>query len=116
MFSMCLNTNMKLFRKKTTELSAREERLIFAMQLLGDKTRFKIFKMLVTQMDVCVTDAAPVLDITPSAVSQHLKKFEMTGLIIKQRMGQKICYMLKKDDELVQELVDIVFKTSKRRG
>lgn len=104
---------MELFRKKVTELSAREERLIYAMQLLGDKTRFKIFKLLVTRMDVCVTDVSPELGITPSAVSQHLKKFELIGLIVKQRMSQKICYMLKKDDQLVQELVDIVFKKGK---
>lgn len=104
---------MKLFGSKTVKLSKYEERLIFAMQLLGDKTRFKIFKLLMTHEEMCVTDIAEELGISISAVSQHFRNFELIGLVDKERMGQKICYMLKNDDELVQELVAVTNKGKK---
>ena len=105
---------MSIFRKKSkVQLSEAEERFIRAMQILGDKTRFKIFKLLMTHDEMCVTDIADELDITLSAVSQHFRNFEMVGLVDKERMGQKICYMLKADDELVHELVAVAKKKIK---
>lgn len=101
---------MQLFSKKNGELSVGEERLIHAMQLLGDKTRFKLFKLLMLRDEMCVTDIAADLNITVSAVSQHFRNFEMIGLVDKERMGQKICYMLKTDDALVKELVSVINK------
>lgn len=101
---------MKIFPKKSVKLSSQEERLIFAMQLLGDKTRFKIFKLLMSHEEMCVTDIAEELGISISAVSQHFRNFEQVGLVDKERMGQKICYMLKNDDDLVAELVTVVNK------
>lgn len=101
---------MKLFTKKPVKLSADEERLIHAMQLLGDKTRYKLFKLLMLRDEMCVTDIATDLNITVSAVSQHFRNFEMVGLVDKERMGQKICYMLKANDALVKELVSVINK------
>ena len=93
----------------TTDLSlnTKEQRLVHAMQLLGDTTRFKIFKLLVSAEEYCVSDIAGKLGISPSAVSQHFRNFEMLGLVEKERMGQKICYILNEEDKLVDELRDI---------
>lgn len=102
---------MKLLTKKSTELSIDEERLIHVMQLLGDKTRYKMFKLLMLRNEMCVTDIAEELDITVSAVSQHFRNFEMVGLVDKERMGQKICYALKADDTFVEELVSVINKS-----
>ena len=103
---------MNIFPKKSrTTLSREEERLVRAMQILGDSTRFKIFKLLMTGDELCVTEIAAELKITLSAVSQHFRNFEMAGLVYKERMGQKICYFLK-DDSLVKELV-VVAKAKK---
>ncbi len=77
------------------------------MQLLGDATRYKIFKILQSDKEFCVSEIASELEISPSAVSQHFKSFELLGLVDKQRYGQKICYALKNDDELVNELKSI---------
>lgn len=101
---------MKIIGNKSIKLSADEERLIHAMQLLGDKTRYKLFKLLMLRDEMCVTDIATELDITVSAVSQHFRNFEMIGLVDKERMGQKICYMLKTNDMLVKELVTVINK------
>ncbi|MCA9323754.1 winged helix-turn-helix transcriptional regulator [Candidatus Saccharibacteria bacterium] len=90
-----------------TTLSAQEERLIHALQLLGDKTRFRIFKLLASGHDMCVSEIAEDLGISVSAVSQHFRNFEMLGLVSKERMGQRICYELKSDDAFVQELAKL---------
>ena len=97
-------------RTKPMQISKDEERLIFAMQLLGDKTRYKIFKLLMTRDEMCVTDIADELDVTVSAISQHFRNFELIGLVDKERMGQKMCYILKADDYLVKELSVMIKK------
>lgn len=97
-------------QKNSMQISKDEERLIFAMQLLGDKTRYKMFKLLMTRDEMCVTEIAEELEVTVSAISQHFRNFELIGLVDKQRMGQKMCYMLKADDHLVSELTDMIKK------
>jgi DNA-binding transcriptional ArsR family regulator len=84
-------------------IDAKEQRIVHAMQLLGDNTRFKIFKLLSSESELCVSEMAQQLNISPSAVSQHFRNFEMLGLVEKQRTGQRICYVLN-DDPLVNEL------------
>lgn len=79
-----------------------------AMQLLGDKTRFKIFKLLLSGKEICVTEVATAVGISVPAASQHFRIFELVGLVDKQRYGQKICYLLKTDDQFVKELIKIV--------
>jgi DNA-binding transcriptional ArsR family regulator len=87
-------------------LTTEENRLVHAMQLLGDSTRFKMFKLLNSDQDLCVSEMASRLGISPSAVSQHFKSFEMLGLVSKERTGQRICYVFT-DDSLVQELREL---------
>lgn len=95
---------------KTTSLTItnNEERLIQAMQLLGDPTRYKMFKLLTENEEMCVTDIADSLGVTVSAISQHFRQFELVGLVNKERMGQKICYMLDDDKTLVRDLVSMI--------
>ncbi|MFT4532626.1 MAG: DNA-binding transcriptional ArsR family regulator [Candidatus Saccharimonadales bacterium] len=90
-----------------TTLSKKETRLVRAMQLLGDDTRFKIFKLLSSEEELCVSDIAHRLSISPSAVSQHFRNFELLGIVEKERMGQKICYSLREEDSLVSELIKV---------
>jgi DNA-binding transcriptional ArsR family regulator len=85
-------------------LDQSEKRIVHALQLLGDPTRFKIFKLLSSDEELCVSEIANRLDISPSAVSQHFRNFEMIGLVSKDRKGQKICYSLSHSDPLVREL------------
>ena len=68
---------------------------------------FKIFKLLSSDEELCVSEIASRLNICASAVSQHFRNFEMIGLVEKERMGQKICYVLNNQDSLVQELKEI---------
>ncbi len=84
-----------------------EKRLVHVMNLLGDSTRFEIFKLLKTDNEYCVGEIADKLNISSSAVSQHFRNFEMIGLVDKHRYGQKICYALKSDDLLVKDLKEL---------
>lgn len=99
---------MKLHKKRTPKLKQREERMVSTMQLLGDQTRFKMFKILLSGREMCVSEIAEALNISVPAVSQHFRIFELVGLVDKQRYGQKVCYVLKTDDRLVGELVKII--------
>lgn len=91
----------------SNQLTQEEDRLVYAMQLLGDKTRYKIFKLLLSNDELCVSQIAERLNISVSAVSQHFRSFEMLGIVKKERMGQKICYELNTDDEFVKQLTNL---------
>ncbi|OIP79532.1 MAG: hypothetical protein AUK21_03550, partial [Parcubacteria group bacterium CG2_30_48_51] len=62
--------------------------LVDVFSLLGDKNRFLIIKLLIEQGEMCVTDLANVLDISVSAVSQHLRILEMSRMVEGEKMGQ----------------------------
>lgn len=91
-------------------LQPEENRMVHIMQLLGDPTRYKMFKLLMSSEEMCVSDIAHRLDISVSAVSQHFRNFEIMGLVDKERMGQKICYSVKKDDEFIKNIAKITLK------
>lgn len=97
---------MKVLTRPTT-LTKQEERFASIFQLLGDKTRFKIFKILLSGREMCVSEIAEALDISTPAVSQHFRIFELVGLVDKERYGQKVCYKLKSDDVLVHQLIKL---------
>ncbi len=101
---MLVMSIIKRITKTRVNLTKDEKRLVRSMQLMGDPTRFKIFKLLTSNEELCVSDIASRLGISPSAVSQHFRSFEMLGLVEKDRMGQRICYALREQDSLVHEL------------
>jgi len=77
---------------------------------LGDTNRFRIFKLLMNYHDLCVTDVASILQITVPAASQHFRILEMTGIIRKEKMGQMVCYMLRKDDPVIKLVISLFNK------
>lgn len=89
-------------------LTKHEERLINIFQSLGDKTRYKIFKILLSKKEYCVSEVADKVGVSVPAASQHFRIFELVGLVDKRRYGQMICYVLKQDDALVQDLVEFI--------
>lgn len=75
-------------------ISAQEDKLVRLMQLLGDKTRYQMFKLVASNETLCVSEIAAKLGISASAVSQHFKLFEDNELVTRTREGQRICYKL----------------------
>jgi DNA-binding transcriptional ArsR family regulator len=71
---------------------------------LGDETRLHLV-VLLTQQErdsaLCVGRLARQLDVTPSAVSQHLRVLKDLGLVHGERRGYRIHYFL--DQERLAE-------------
>ncbi len=62
--------------------------------LMADETRMKILLLLYEEGKLCVCDQCNVIDVSISAVSQHLRKMKDAGIVTKERNGQTIFYSL----------------------
>jgi len=82
--------------------------LVDVFNLLGDKNRFLIIKILIEQGEMCVSDLANVLDISVSAVSQHLRILEMSRMVEGEKMGQMMCYKPKIDDPTIKKIFSLM--------
>ncbi len=102
--------NMVIAETPRTKLSKNDERIVHILQVLGDTSRYKIFKILLEKKQLCVSEIANKLNVSVPAVSQHFRTFELVGIVEKERMGQKICYQLKDDDDLIKQLIKISAK------
>lgn len=76
--------------KFTPELDERAELL----SLLGNPTRLRLFYTLERLSECCVCDLAEILDVTPSAASQHLAKFKAYDVVTSRRENQTLFYRL----------------------
>ncbi|MEK7452681.1 MAG: metalloregulator ArsR/SmtB family transcription factor [Patescibacteria group bacterium] len=89
-------------------LKTQDTSLVDLFSLLGDKNRFLIMKLLIEQGEMCVTDLANVLDISVSAVSQHLRILEMSKMVEGEKMGQMMCYKPKIDDPTIKKIISLM--------
>ncbi|MBI2004633.1 winged helix-turn-helix transcriptional regulator [Patescibacteria group bacterium] len=89
-------------------LKAQSTSLVDVFGLLGDQNRFLIIKLLIEQGELCVTDLANVLDISVSAVSQHLRILEMSRMIEGEKMGQMMCYRPKIEDPKIKKIISVM--------
>lgn len=83
-------------------------RLTMMFSALSDAGRFNIFRLFMQHRDICVTEVAGVLGVSVPAASQQLKVMELSGLVAKEREGQKICYTVNRRDPVVRSLMRIV--------
>ncbi len=60
----------------------------------GNIQRLKILYLLHAHKEMCVCDLAEVLELTDSAVSQHLRKLKDKNVVKTRREGQTIFYSL----------------------
>lgn len=79
---------------------------------LGDKTRFRLFQLLSEKNQICVSQLADELHITPACVSQHMKILTEAGLVARIREGQRVCYEISTDSPSKKLLSELIFKTS----
>ncbi len=64
---------------------------------LGDTTRIKILKLLLSHDNLCVGMIAFKLNITQPAVSQHFKILKTNGIVEGKRDGYSIHYRIRED-------------------
>lgn len=78
---------------------------------LGDSTRFKLFQMLGEKPEICVSQLAEALKITPACVSQHMKILSEAGLVNRIREGQRVCYQINTESKSNKIISQLVFNT-----
>jgi len=69
-------------------------------KVLGAETRVRIIELLKSKGPLGVKSIAEVLDITPAAVSQHLKVLRQIDLVRNERKGYWIPYSI--DEEALE--------------
>lgn len=82
------------------------DRLPIIFNALGDGSRCRIVRILVNKgnSQPTVNDLAKLVGISASAVSQHLRILSITGLVVRERSGQRVYYRLNSDDPVVEAL------------
>ena len=73
------------------------ETLADLLSVAGNSQRLKILYLLHAHHEMCVCDLAEVLELTDSAVSQHLRKLKDKNAVKTRREGQTIFYSLVKN-------------------
>lgn len=87
--------------------SVKSERLPALFRALADPRRFQMFRLLLKRKDLCVSEIADIFKISVPAASQQLKVLERSGLIRPMRVGQSLCYEVRKSDSLVKSILRI---------
>lgn len=79
------------------------------LKVLAVETRIKIIELLKTQGPLGAKELARQLQITPAAVSQHLKILRQAGLVRRERRGFWIPYSLDQEamDRCGRQLLEI---------
>lgn len=73
-------------------------------KVLADETRTQILHLL-SARELCVCDLSLILQMTPPAVSHHLRLLKMMNLVRYRRAGKMVYYSL--DDNHVLELISV---------
>ncbi len=64
------------------------------LALAGNEVRLQMLFLLAADEQLCVCDLADVLQMTISAVSQHLRKLKDGGMVTARKVGQTVFYTL----------------------
>lgn len=71
-----------------------ETRLQKKFNALGDPTRYALVVSMIKREQLCVTELAEKLRLTPAAISQHMRILEEAEIIKPTRLGRRVCYTL----------------------
>lgn len=90
------------------QLTRSDMKIAETFTALGDKTRLKLYRIMLKEKEICVSSMADVVGISPAGASQHLKILEKTGLIRRNRYGQKVCYEIDENSEVANSINKII--------
>jgi len=82
---------------------------ILALKALGDKTRFRMIRLLLTH-DLCVGALADHMGMSKAAVSQHLQILRKAGLVKGEKRGYWTHYGVDKD--VIQRIAETLLETA----
>ncbi|MDA3130879.1 metalloregulator ArsR/SmtB family transcription factor [Aliibacillus thermotolerans] len=87
------------------------ERMVNLFKGLADKNRMKIVQALYLEGEMCVCEAADLLDATVATTSHHLRYLRKLGLAKFRKEGKLVYYSL--DDEHVEQIVQLAMDHQK---
>ena len=76
------------------------------LAVAGNLQRLKIIYLLHAHREMCVCDLAEILEMSDSAVSQHLRKLKDKNIVKSRRQAQTIFYSLQ-DNIFVDNIQDM---------
>ncbi|MFA5480414.1 MAG: metalloregulator ArsR/SmtB family transcription factor [Candidatus Muiribacteriota bacterium] len=74
----------------------KEEKFLHYLKILSVKNRFQILRLL-SKERLCVNALSCRLNISPAAVSQHLRILKDNGLLSSEKIGYYMHYTINKD-------------------
>ncbi len=87
------------------------ENLEKILKTLGDKSRFKIIKLLLDH-DLCVGAIAHHLGVSKPAVSQHLQVLRKAGLVRGEKRGYWTHYMVERN--VLKQIADALINMAQQ--
>lgn len=82
-------------------------------QTLCDSSRLRILWIL-CHHEECGINIAALVNMSPAAVSHHLKNLKLSGLITSRREGKEVYYKLAQTEKaiLVHQVIDDIFQVT----
>ena len=109
-----LNMNTRtIIQQEVKSPNETDRRLVAVFKALGDMTRFRIFRLLIDQPRISISEIANFFHISSPLTSQHIKILVHAQLLEKQRTGKKIYSRLDRTNPVVRELVRSIKKNIK---
>lgn len=96
-----IQKNRKLFSEIDINIAT-------TFKALSDLNRYRIFRILVQQPKLTVSDIALILDISLPLASQHIKILTQANLLQKERNGKQIYSKLEHDNPFVKGIVKTI--------
>ncbi len=84
------------------------------LKAIADPTRLKIIELLNSNKQLCVNAIARRLNLTQSAISQHLRILRQLNLVNGNKMGYHIHYQINNDEMMKMNALftEIILKKS----
>ena len=111
---VCANVNqinacMKLLNETNESISNLSEVLCLA----GNETRLRILYLIYKEKEMCVCDMSDILEMSVSAISQHLRKMKDGNVLLDRKEGQTIFYYINED--YLEIILPIFIQISKNK-
>jgi len=83
--------------------------------LAGNEARLKILFLLYQEGEMCPCDLSDILNITVSAVSQHLRKLKDGEIVVDKKIGQTVFYsIIDQHTDIIMPILKNLNSTSKK--
>jgi DNA-binding transcriptional ArsR family regulator len=108
---------MNMGATKTTEFTAKDNRLAKYAKAMAHPARVAILNFLATKKTCQCGDIVEEMPLSQSTVSQHLKELKEAGLIKGEIEGARVCYCIdEREWKAAQAWINQLFDRFKRCG